>query len=160
MSVSPSCNVLRQREREGRVAVAPDKLSSLNTVLHPARFKAASWRQGSGRRSIRERRKTKLKGSITPLTVLAELPLPVYMTTNYDSFMFEALCFKGKDPRLELCRWNEYVSKKHKSIFDSRPSFAPKPRHSHPLALLPSSAGFSLLGPHPKRSDWKYRNQN
>jgi hypothetical protein len=42
ISVSPSCNALRQRSRAGRFVVAPDKPSSLKTVLHPARFKAAS----------------------------------------------------------------------------------------------------------------------
>lgn len=38
--------------------------------------------------------------------VLARLPLAVYITTNYDHSMFEALRAAGKDPRLEICRWN------------------------------------------------------
>ena len=42
MSVSPSCDALRQRSRAGRLVVAPDKPSSLKSVLHPARFKAAN----------------------------------------------------------------------------------------------------------------------
>jgi hypothetical protein len=42
-----------------------------------------------------------------PLGVLAELPLPIYITTNYDDFMFRALRAKGKDPKVELCIWNQ-----------------------------------------------------
>jgi len=42
MSVSPSSNALRKRSSAGRLVVAPDKPSSLKSVLHPARFKVAS----------------------------------------------------------------------------------------------------------------------
>lgn len=44
-----------------------------------------------------------------PHSTLAELPLPVFMTTNYDSFMMQALESKNKKPRRELCRWNKYI---------------------------------------------------
>lgn len=40
------------------------------------------------------------------LKVLAELPLPVYLTTNYDDLMGEALRDAGKPTRRELCRWH------------------------------------------------------
>jgi len=50
--------------------------------------------------------------------VLADLPLPVYMTTNYDDFMVQALESRHKDPKRELCRWNQLV-KDQPSIFDS-----------------------------------------
>jgi hypothetical protein len=66
-----------------------------------------------------------LRASLNPLSVLAKLPLPVYMTTNYDHFMSEALRFEGKTPRLEICRWNELVRKKHKSVFEGKPAFIP-----------------------------------
>ena len=41
-----------------------------------------------------------------PHSVLAALPLSIYMTTNYDDFMAAALRREGKEPRRELCRWN------------------------------------------------------
>jgi len=37
--------------------------------------------------------------------LLADLPLPLYLTTNMDSFMFEALRHKGRYPRREGPRW-------------------------------------------------------
>ena len=41
-----------------------------------------------------------------PHAALADLPLSVFITTNYDDFMFKALQANGKDPRREICRWN------------------------------------------------------
>src|SRR6266511_5906779 len=40
-----------------------------------------------------------------PHAALADLPLSVFVTTNYDDFMLEALRSKGKDPKREICRW-------------------------------------------------------
>ena len=53
-----------------------------------------------------------------PHGVLADLPLPVYLTTNYDDFMVRALKSRYKDARRELCRWNESI-RDEPSLFDS-----------------------------------------
>jgi hypothetical protein len=47
-----------------------------------------------------------------PHGVLADLPLPLYLTTNYDNFMMQALQSRGKQPVQELCRWNNRVKEK------------------------------------------------
>ncbi|MBN2394415.1 MAG: CHAT domain-containing protein [Anaerolineae bacterium] len=39
--------------------------------------------------------------------VLADLDLSLYLTTNPDSFMVEALKARGREPVRELCRWSE-----------------------------------------------------
>jgi len=44
-----------------------------------------------------------------PHGVLAALPIPIFVTTNYDNFMLRALRERDKDARQELCRWNAYV---------------------------------------------------
>jgi hypothetical protein len=41
-----------------------------------------------------------------PHGILADLNLPIYITTNYDNFMFDALKSRQKDPERELCRWS------------------------------------------------------
>jgi hypothetical protein len=41
-----------------------------------------------------------------PHSALASLPFPVYMTTNYDDFMVDALKYHRKNPKREICRWN------------------------------------------------------
>ncbi len=46
-----------------------------------------------------------------PHAVLANLPLPVYVTTNYDDFMARALERQNKEPVQEVCLWNSYVEK-------------------------------------------------
>lgn len=43
----------------------------------------------------------------TPPAVLADLNLPIYITTNYDHFMEEALKSRGKQPISDFCGWNE-----------------------------------------------------
>ena len=78
-----------------------------------------------------------------PHGILANLPLPVYMTTNYDDFMVRALESQHKDPKQELCRWNELV-KDQPSIFVSKPGFDPTPAnpvvfHLHGHNKVPES---------------------
>jgi SIR2-like domain len=43
----------------------------------------------------------------TPYAVLADLNLPIYITTNYDNFMEKALRDKGKDPVSEFFVWSD-----------------------------------------------------
>ena len=45
----------------------------------------------------------------TVYAILADLNLPIYITTNYDHLMEQALINKGKDPKSEFCRWNKKV---------------------------------------------------
>jgi hypothetical protein len=42
-----------------------------------------------------------------PLNVLAKLPFPVYITTNYDDLLFKSIEHQGRTPRHEICRWNK-----------------------------------------------------
>ncbi len=57
-----------------------------------------------------------------PHRVLAELPFPVYLTSNFDDWMYRALTeYKKRDARLAICRWNRHIPEKAPS-FD--PEFA------------------------------------
>jgi hypothetical protein len=64
--------------------------------------------------------------TVDPHAVLADLPLPLYITTNYDDFMVRALRNRNKKPKQELCRWNKAV-KEEPSVFDYEPVFTPSP---------------------------------
>jgi len=72
--------------------------------------------------------------------VLAELPLPVYITTNYDDFMVQALESRGKKPDQEICRWNKNLkkSKRMSSDFDPTPE-KPLVFHFHGSYKIPKS---------------------
>ena len=61
-----------------------------------------------------------------PHGVLAGLPLPVYLTTNYDDFMVKALASRHKDPKRELCQWNKLV-RGTPSVFDPASDYDPTP---------------------------------
>ena len=52
-----------------------------------------------------------------PHRILAELPLEIYITTDYHDFMVQALKSRNRDPRQELCRWSE-ILRREKSMFD------------------------------------------
>ncbi len=61
-----------------------------------------------------------------PHGVLADLKLPIYITTNYDNFMVKALESRKMAPQQEFCRWNEFPQVIGKeSVF--RPGFKPRP---------------------------------
>jgi hypothetical protein len=67
----------------------------------------------------------------TPYSILADLNLPIYITTNYDHFMESALKDKGKDPVSEFCRWNNFAKLAGiPSVFDNSEY---KPKESKPL---------------------------
>ena len=55
---------------------------------------------------------------------LAGLPLPMYLTTNYDDFMIKALVSRFKDPRREYCRWNELI-REDETLFDREANYSP-----------------------------------
>ena len=58
--------------------------------------------------------------------ILASLNLPLYLTTNVDNFMAEALEAQGKHPVREICRWNDDLDELP-SIFDDDPNYTPTP---------------------------------
>lgn len=62
-----------------------------------------------------------------PHALLADLNLPIYITTNYDSFMYQALKNRQRDPKRELCQWNPLVDLKKSSIFESGSEYEPTP---------------------------------
>jgi len=77
-----------------------------------------------------------------PHSFMAGLPLPVYITTNYDDFMVRALRERGKRPEREICRWNSRLYG-IPSVFD-RPGYEPSEKtplvfHLHGHAGIPES---------------------
>jgi SIR2-like domain len=50
------------------------------------------------------------KDPYEPHSLLADLPCEMYVTTNYDSFMSDALRFHKRDPQRLTCGWNDSVA--------------------------------------------------
>jgi hypothetical protein len=72
--------------------------------------------------------------SNTIYTILAELNLPLYLTTNYDHLLENALRAKGKDPLSEICVWNEHLEEYlaqtgFKSVFTKGSEYRGDPDH-------------------------------
>lgn len=67
------------------------------------------------------------RSPVEPYSVLAQLPLPVYITTNWNNLLASALQEAGKDPQVVLCPWNEYVEQLE-TIYDREPDYQPSPQ--------------------------------
>jgi hypothetical protein len=61
-----------------------------------------------------------------PLTVLARLPFPVYVSTHVSNLLADALRAEGREPVVELCRWTDDV-RWPESVLDSTPDYRPSP---------------------------------
>ncbi len=67
-----------------------------------------------------------------PHMLLAELGLPLYITTNYDNFMEKALEKNNKKVEVDYTRWNNYSDNiKEKSIFETKYI----PASDHPMVF-------------------------
>ena len=59
-----------------------------------------------------------------PYKVLASLPFLIYITTNPGSTLLDALREQGKQPELEVCRWNSALDDQM-SVFETAPDTGP-----------------------------------
>jgi hypothetical protein len=64
------------------------------------------------------------ENSADPHLVLAALPFRIYLTTNPDRLLVEALCEAGKQPEVDLCPWTDKVDWSE-SVFIRDPNFRP-----------------------------------
>ncbi|WP_449065119.1 SIR2 family NAD-dependent protein deacylase [Planomonospora algeriensis] len=63
---------------------------------------------------------------LEPHGLLAEFPLPVYLTTNYDDFIVRSLRAAGKRPNVAICPWNKDISY-DEGLFGSEAGWNPRP---------------------------------
>jgi hypothetical protein len=79
-----------------------------------------------------------------PHQVLAALDLPIYITTNYEGLMAQALREQGKDVKESICLWNEEIARKLPDPFVLPPDYRPTPEaplvfHLHGHHHMPES---------------------
>lgn len=84
-------------------------LAITRDAAFPAEDIARRWQTPKTRPNFRE--------ATEPHSFLAGLPLSLYITTNYDDFLFQALNYRLRKATRELCRWNNYV-RDLSSVFD------------------------------------------
>jgi SIR2-like domain len=89
---------------------------------------------------IRSARAPDFSDPCEPHRVLADLKLPIYVTTNYDSFMFLALKDRDVNPHWKVCGWNELVQENESASLDRDPSPTnPLVYHLHGHHEIPQS---------------------
>jgi hypothetical protein len=57
-----------------------------------------------------------------PHRVLAELKLPVYLTSNFDDYLVRALRAAEADVRVSICRWNKHIPQTAPAYHPDRPA--------------------------------------
>ena len=60
--------------------------------------------------------------------MLADLRFPIYITTNYDDFTYEALADRGRAPQRAICPWyttNRKEVRQANALFSEKKSFDP-----------------------------------
>ena len=62
-----------------------------------------------------------------PLRQLANLPLPIYVTTSYYNFLERALELAGKQPRMQVCSWSGGKARRPEHL--PNPDFLPTPEN-------------------------------
>jgi hypothetical protein len=103
-----------------RTELAPDLLredASLEDII------AGAW-------EVRHR-----KEEVEPYSVLAQLPAPVYVTTQPSRLLARALIDAGRQPEVELCRWHEDADWPE-SVFEREPRYRPTPQRPLIFHLL------------------------
>jgi hypothetical protein len=130
-------------------------LSDTTNLIQVAQFLAVQAQESRFPKDLLKRRVGKLSPDFDRPTeihsVLAGLPLPIYITTNYDDFMMRALELQDKQPVAELCRWNKRAKdsmtssiEERTSIFEEGSEFTPDAKtpvvfHLHGSFIEPDS---------------------
>lgn len=86
------------------------------------------------------------KDPAEPHRVLAELKLPIYITTNPSNLLSDALTAAGREPRVEYCRWKSDLAQLP-MIYDDDPGYRPtveKPLVFHLFGRLQESNSLVL----------------
>jgi hypothetical protein len=91
---------------------------------------------------IKDAQKPDFRREGEPHALLADLGLPVYLTTNYDDFLVAAFNSRHRPFQREFCRWNRKLLEEYPSEFDA--GFEPTPAtpvvfHLHGHAELPET---------------------
>ncbi|MEZ4708560.1 MAG: SIR2 family protein [Caldilineaceae bacterium] len=72
-----------------------------------------------------------LDPQLDPLRLLAEFPLPIYLTSSHHGLMEEALRMAGKEPYTMICPWKEALA----DLADSPPDSDLAPSPQRPLVF-------------------------
>jgi hypothetical protein len=63
---------------------------------------------------------------LEPHGLLAALPLPIFITTNYDDFLYRALIHAGKSPNVAICPWHQGIDRSEE-LLGSEAGWNPRP---------------------------------
>jgi hypothetical protein len=112
--MSSSVVTLRSKIAEEWAKVEGYPLEDCSNLARVARFVSLTYDADYTRRRLVEQMTSitppDYKDADDPYKILADLPLPVFITTGYDDFMVKALKEAEKDVKTEVCRWSKSIT--------------------------------------------------
>lgn len=135
--------LLEEDERDGAKCPLTDRTDLAKVSQYLAvRYEDGTWPKLKIRDYLAARGKPDFTNPDEPHRVLADLNLPVYLTTNYDDFMVSALRRNQPKARQEYARWTRKMLEENGSAFDD--GFDPSPAepvvfHLHGHSGFPES---------------------
>ena len=139
-------------EREEQNAAIHCPLADRTDLMRITQYLAvnrrdATWPKLEVANRIKSAKGPSVDDEADPHRVLADLHLPVYLTTNYDDFLVKALLAKTSDAakvKREFARWTEDLRNDNDSVFDE--GYEPTPESpvvfhlhghaDHPLSIV------------------------
>src|ERR1017187_4085648 len=114
-------DLLREEEiSTGKTAPLPDRGDLAKVTEYIAvRRQDNVWPKVRIAKRLKQRGYPNFSSADEPHRTLAALRLPIYLTTNYDDFMYKALLAVGAHPVREVARWNSELQENIESKFDS-----------------------------------------
>src|SRR4030095_12641547 len=111
---SSSVVTLRSKIAEEWAKVEGYPLEDCSNLARVARFVSLTYDADYTRRRLVEQMTSitppDYKDADDPYKILADLPLPVFITTGYDDFMVKAIKEAEKDVKTEVCRWSKSIT--------------------------------------------------
>ena len=113
-------DLLSDHERRTETKCPLDDRTNLQAVTQYIAVKRqdTAWAKLQIKDRIRSYPRPDFRQAGEPHGLMARLPLPIYLTTNYDDFLFSALKAENRDAQREFSRWTPNLIKKRKSVFD------------------------------------------
>ncbi|HUK48100.1 MAG TPA: SIR2 family protein [Terriglobales bacterium] len=108
-----------EEQRTGEKSPLPDRTDLAKVTEYVAVQNDNIWPKLKIAEHLKSKGYPDFSASDEPHHVLAALRLPIYLTTNYDDFMYKALLAAGAQPVREVARWNSELLENVESKFDT-----------------------------------------
>jgi hypothetical protein len=111
----------------------PDRSNLVRVAQYLAVLQNGNFPKYLIREELEKRAQPDFNDEGEPHRVLAEFPFPIYITTNYDSFMVQALERQNRKPTQYVCKW--HLAGRRQGRLQAMSDPLPEPTAENPLVF-------------------------